>query len=70
MLGAERIADRARRPGLPAGRQDVIFGGALVLHEVMGRFDLHECIVSEADILGRFGSVPADFGGFRESRAG
>ena len=51
VLGAERIADRARRPGLPAGRQDVILGGALVLHEVMCRFDLHECIVSEADIL-------------------
>ena len=51
VLGAERIADRARRPGLPAGRQDVIFGGALVLHEVMCRFDLPECIVSEADIL-------------------
>ena len=42
---------RARRPGLPAGRQDVIFGGALVLREVMRRFDLPECIVSESDIL-------------------
>ncbi len=51
VLGAERIADRARRPGLPAGRRDVILGGALVLHEVMGRFGLLECIVSEADIL-------------------
>jgi exopolyphosphatase / guanosine-5'-triphosphate,3'-diphosphate pyrophosphatase len=51
VLGTERIADRARRPGLPAGRQDVIFGGALVLHEVMCRFGLLECIVSEADIL-------------------
>ena len=51
VLGAERIADRARRAGLPAGRQDVIFGGALVLYEVMGRFGLDECIVSESDIL-------------------
>ena len=51
VLGGERIADRAHRAGLPAGRQDVIFGGALVLFEVMGRFDLDECIVSEADIL-------------------
>ncbi len=51
VLGAQRIADRARWPGLPAGRRDVIFGGALVLYEVMGRFDLPECIVSEADIL-------------------
>jgi exopolyphosphatase/guanosine-5'-triphosphate,3'-diphosphate pyrophosphatase len=51
VLGAEPVAVRARRPGLPAGRQDVIFGGALVLREVMRRFDLHDCIVSEADIL-------------------
>ena len=45
------MAERAQRPGLPAGRQDVIFGGALVLREVMRRFALLECIVSEADIL-------------------
>ena len=51
VLGAEPVAERARRPGLPAGRQDVIFGGALVLREVMSRFDLPECIVSESDIL-------------------
>ena len=36
---------------MPAGRQDVIFGGALVLNEVMRRFGLPECIVSESDIL-------------------
>jgi exopolyphosphatase/pppGpp-phosphohydrolase len=29
----------------------VIVGGALVLREVMRRFHLPECIVSEADIL-------------------
>ena len=51
VLGAEPVAKRARRPGLPAGRQDVIFGGALVLREVMSRFDLPACIVSESDIL-------------------
>jgi len=51
VLGAEPVARRARRPGLPAGRQDVILGGALVLREVMGRFDLAPCIVSESDIL-------------------
>jgi exopolyphosphatase/guanosine-5'-triphosphate,3'-diphosphate pyrophosphatase len=49
--GAEPVAERARRPGLPAGRRDVIFGGALVLREVMTRFAFPECIVSEADIL-------------------
>jgi exopolyphosphatase/guanosine-5'-triphosphate,3'-diphosphate pyrophosphatase len=50
-LGAEPLRERARRPGLPAGRRDVIFGGALVLREVMARLSLGECIVSEADIL-------------------
>jgi exopolyphosphatase/guanosine-5'-triphosphate,3'-diphosphate pyrophosphatase len=51
VLAAEPVAERARRPGLPPGRQDVIVGGALVLREVMARFALPECIVSEADIL-------------------
>jgi exopolyphosphatase/guanosine-5'-triphosphate,3'-diphosphate pyrophosphatase len=51
VLGAEPLAERARRPGLPAGRRDVIFGGALVLREVMTRFGFRQCIVSEADIL-------------------
>ena len=51
VLGAEPVAERARRRGLPAGRRDVIFGGALVLREVMHRFAFPECIVSEADIL-------------------
>ncbi len=41
------LADAA----LPVGRRDVIFGGALVLREVMARFAFDECIVSEADIL-------------------
>jgi exopolyphosphatase/guanosine-5'-triphosphate,3'-diphosphate pyrophosphatase len=51
VLGAETVAERALRRGLPAGRRDVIFGGALVLREVMARFAFAECIVSEADIL-------------------
>jgi exopolyphosphatase/guanosine-5'-triphosphate,3'-diphosphate pyrophosphatase len=51
VLGAETIAQRALRPGLPEGRQDVIFGGAIVLREVMHRLGLPACIVSEADIL-------------------
>jgi exopolyphosphatase / guanosine-5'-triphosphate,3'-diphosphate pyrophosphatase len=50
-LGAETVAQRAAWPAMPDGRQDVIFGGALVLREVMDRFELDECIVSEADIL-------------------
>jgi exopolyphosphatase / guanosine-5'-triphosphate,3'-diphosphate pyrophosphatase len=51
LLGAETVAERGKRPGLPEGRQDVIFGGVLVLREVMRRLRMPECIVSEADIL-------------------
>jgi exopolyphosphatase/guanosine-5'-triphosphate,3'-diphosphate pyrophosphatase len=51
VLGAETIATRARRVSLPEGRQDVIFGGALILREVMRRFRLSDCLVSESDIL-------------------
>jgi exopolyphosphatase/guanosine-5'-triphosphate,3'-diphosphate pyrophosphatase len=58
ILGAERVEERGRRPGLPVGRQDVIFGGALVLREVMGRLRVQTCIVSESDILdGLVGSL-------------
>ena len=51
VLGAERVRDRARRPAIPEGREDVIFGGALVLRQTLERFGLAECTVSEADIL-------------------
>ena len=51
VLGRDTVAERARRPAIPDGRQDVIFGGALVLNEVLRRFGLPECIVSESDIL-------------------
>jgi exopolyphosphatase/guanosine-5'-triphosphate,3'-diphosphate pyrophosphatase len=51
VLGAETMATRARRVSLPEGRQDVIFGGALILSEVMRRFRLTNCLVSESDIL-------------------
>jgi exopolyphosphatase/guanosine-5'-triphosphate,3'-diphosphate pyrophosphatase len=51
VLGAESVAERGRRVGLPVGRQDVIFGGALVLREVMRRLGATACTVSEADIL-------------------
>jgi exopolyphosphatase/guanosine-5'-triphosphate,3'-diphosphate pyrophosphatase len=50
-LGTERVVHRARRPAIPAGREDVIFGGALVLREWMSRFGFSECLVSECDIL-------------------
>jgi exopolyphosphatase / guanosine-5'-triphosphate,3'-diphosphate pyrophosphatase len=51
VLGAETVAQRSRRVGLPDGRQDVIFGGALILERVMERLRLEECLVSESDIL-------------------
>jgi exopolyphosphatase/guanosine-5'-triphosphate,3'-diphosphate pyrophosphatase len=51
VLGSESMATRARRKSLPEGRRDVIFGGALILREVMRRFGLSECLVSESDIL-------------------
>ena len=51
VLGRERVADRAARPAIPLGREDVIFGGALVLREVMRRLGRDRCIVSESDIL-------------------
>jgi exopolyphosphatase / guanosine-5'-triphosphate,3'-diphosphate pyrophosphatase len=51
VLGAESIATRALRDNLPEGRRDVIFGGVLVLAQVMRRLAQQECVVSEADIL-------------------
>ncbi len=51
VLGRETAAERAVRPAIATGREDVIFGGALVLREFMERFELRRCIVSEADIL-------------------
>ncbi len=51
VLGGERVAERARRVGLPEGRQDVIVGGALVLRQVMRKLGVVECLVSEDDIL-------------------
>jgi exopolyphosphatase/guanosine-5'-triphosphate,3'-diphosphate pyrophosphatase len=51
VLAAETSAERARRAGMLEGRQDVIVGGALVLREVMTRFDFAQCLVSESDIL-------------------
>jgi len=46
-----RITIYAARPGVVAGREDVIVGGALVLSAVMERFSFAECLVSESDIL-------------------
>jgi len=50
-LASEPAAARLARPGMVAGREDVIVGGALILDAVMRRFGFDECLVSEADIL-------------------
>ncbi len=50
-LAAVTARDRLALPGMVAGRQDVIVGGALVLAAVMEVFDRRRCLVSEDDIL-------------------
>lgn len=50
-LAREPARERARRPGMVEGREDVIVGGALVLRSVMRRFAFDRCLVSETDIL-------------------
>ena len=50
-LAAEDSRTRLRRPGMVAGREDVIVGGLVVLAEIMAVFGRHECLVSEDDIL-------------------
>jgi len=50
-LVAQRSAERAARPGIEAGRADVIAGGALVLAEAMVHLGHERLIYSESDIL-------------------
>jgi exopolyphosphatase/guanosine-5'-triphosphate,3'-diphosphate pyrophosphatase len=50
-LAAETSAGRAGRPGMVAGRADVIVGGAYVLKQLMEYFEFGTCIASETDIL-------------------
>jgi exopolyphosphatase/guanosine-5'-triphosphate,3'-diphosphate pyrophosphatase len=50
-LSAETSAARAARPGMVAGRADVIVGGAYVLRQLMVQFGIDECTASESDIL-------------------
>jgi exopolyphosphatase/guanosine-5'-triphosphate,3'-diphosphate pyrophosphatase len=51
VLASEQAAARLARPGMVAGREDVIVGGVLVLDCVMDVFGREECLVSEDDIL-------------------
>ena len=50
-LAGEPASLRGLRPGVEAGREDVIVGGVLILSKVMSRLDFDECLVSESDIL-------------------
>jgi exopolyphosphatase/guanosine-5'-triphosphate,3'-diphosphate pyrophosphatase len=57
-LSTEDRRARLERPGMVAGRADVIVGGVVVLAAVMAGFGLGECLVSEDDILdGLVGSL-------------
>ena len=51
VLATEPARARLKRPGMVAGREDVIVGGVVVLAQVMARFDRDRCLVSEDDIL-------------------
>ncbi len=50
-LLAMTTADRAARAAIPAGREDVIHAGVLILAEIVARYGFDEVVVSEADIL-------------------
>lgn len=50
-LATEPLRDRVHNPGLEEARADVIVGGCCVLVALMRTFDVHEMLVSEADIL-------------------
>jgi exopolyphosphatase/guanosine-5'-triphosphate,3'-diphosphate pyrophosphatase len=50
-LAALTATERRALPGMVEGREDVIVGGVVVLREVMARWAMAECLVSESDIL-------------------
>jgi exopolyphosphatase / guanosine-5'-triphosphate,3'-diphosphate pyrophosphatase len=50
-LAAMTVAERAALPVMVTGREDVIAAGALLLDELVQRFQIREVIASEADIL-------------------
>jgi exopolyphosphatase / guanosine-5'-triphosphate,3'-diphosphate pyrophosphatase len=50
-LAAMTVAERAAMPVMVTGREDVIAAGALLLDELVQRFQIREVIASEADIL-------------------
>lgn len=50
-LASMTSAQRRELPAMPAGREDVIVAGTVILQRVMRRFGFDEVLVSEADIL-------------------
>jgi len=50
-LAAMTSERRRALPAMPAGREDVIVAGVVILERVMHRFGFGECLVSETDIL-------------------
>ncbi len=50
-LVAMTSEERRGLPAMPRGREDVIVGGVVILEQVMTRFGLQTCLVSESDIL-------------------
>ena len=50
-LAAMTVAERAALPVMARGREDVIAAGALLLDELVARFQIRQVIASETDIL-------------------
>jgi exopolyphosphatase / guanosine-5'-triphosphate,3'-diphosphate pyrophosphatase len=50
-LAAMTVAERAALPVMAKGREDVIAAGALLLDELVQRFDISQVLASETDIL-------------------
>lgn len=50
-LASEPASARAARPGIDAGRADVLVAGAMILQRAMERVGAEVCLVSESDIL-------------------
>ena len=50
-LAAMTVAERAALPVMASGREDVIAAGALLLDELVRRFQIQRVVASEADIL-------------------
>jgi exopolyphosphatase / guanosine-5'-triphosphate,3'-diphosphate pyrophosphatase len=50
-LAAMTVAERAALPVMARGREDVIAAGALLLDELVQRFQIQQVVASEADIL-------------------